>query len=895
MSVSLLSTKLHIPPVRSGLVSRTRLLDRMDRGVKGKLTLVSAPAGFGKTTLLSEWIDSFGRPVAWLSLEKGDNDPGRFWSYILAAFRTVQPDLGKNTFELEFSSPQSQIDLVLTSLINQIAGLPDPLLLILDDYQVIDSSPIQEGMTFLLDHMPAQLHLVIASRADPSWPLARWRSGGQLLEIRAADLRFSPQEAADFLNNTMGLGLSAGDITALEERTEGWVAGLQMAALSLQSRENTQEFIDAFTGSNRYIFDYLAEEVLERQPADVQEFLRRTSILDYLSASLCDAILDRAGGHSRAILDRLEKTNLFLTPVDDVRQWYRYHHLFAEILSASLKQSSSKIIPELHRRASAWYEKNGYLPEALIHALDAGDLARLVQLVERYAFTIMDSNEASVFVNWLNALPDAVINSNPWLNIARAWLLAYLGISDEKTIEQAVRKAEAQCEGTDRRLQGFIAAIRTFLGEVDIISVQEAYEQAQKAFEMLPAEEYRARAFVSYHLANLYAWHGNIPGALQALEGAYAISLSAGDLEIAMTARFEIASILRVQGKLKESMQLSLKTLRMPDTRLLAWKSKSLAAAFSYSRRGLIHLEWNELDEALQNAREGIRLCKLWGYSDYLFNAWLIYANILYEMRDLDSALKAIGEAKQFASYFSAASRIYALEALIHLAGGDLARAVAWVEQRGLSPADAPDFSDREDYLAYVRILVAEGKLDEAYRILESLRIVMETTGATTFLLYILTWQAAVLHEQGNHQKALTVLQRALVLAEPEGYIRIFINKGTGLAKLLSKAAATGNYARFAQKLLEEYRQSVGQTGPVKPASTSTGSRKILPPLVEPLSRRELEILRLLASSLSNPEIARELYLSVGTVRTHVKNIYRKLDVNRRMEAVQRARELGVI
>ncbi len=340
---------------------------------------------------------------------------------------------------------------------------------------------------------------------------------------------------------------------------------------------------------------------------------------------------------------------------------------------------------------------------------------------------------------------------------------------------------------------------------------------------------------------------------------------------------------------------MSLQTLRMPDSRLLAWKSKSLAIAFSYSRRGLVHLEWNELDEALQNAREGIRLCKLWGYSDYLFNAWLIYANILSEIGDLDSAQNAIREVKQFVSYFSAASRIYALEAVIHLAGGDLARAVEWVEQRGLRPTDAPDFSDREDYLAYVRILVAQAKLDEAYRILESLRIVMEPTGAITFLLYILTWQAAVLQEQGNHEKALTVLRRALVLAEPEGYIRIFINKGPGLAKLLSKAAEAGSCARFAQKLLEKYRQSVGRVGPVKPPSSPVESRKISPPLVEPLSRRELEILRLLGSSLSNPEIARELYLSVGTVRTHVKNIYRKLDVNRRMEAVQRARELELI
>lgn len=891
MPISLLITKLHIPLVQSGLISRTRLLDRMYEGVNGNLTLISAPAGFGKTTLLGEWIGSYGKPLAWLSLEREDNDPGRFWTYILAAFRTIQPDLGKDRIELQFTSPQSQIDFILTPLINEIAALPDPLLLILDDYHVIDSSSIQEGMIFLLEHMPTQLHLVIASRSDPAWPLAHWRTRGQLVELRAADLRFTPEEAADFLKRTMKLNLSIQEIAALEERTEGWIAGLQMAALSLQGREDAQGFIKAFTGSNRFVLDYLVEEVLGRQPMEVQEILLKTSVLEHMSASLCDAILDR--NDSRDILYKLEQANLFLVPLDEERQWYRYHHLFADILSTLLKQTDPGIVPGLHLSACAWYEDHGFLAEAMTHALAAGNLDRLARLVEQHAFTIMNANESSSFLQWLSTLPDHLTNSYPWLNIARAWLLAYLGMNDR--VDSAIRAAEVSAPPEGRRIWGYIAAMRTLAVEMDSRRIDDGIIQAGKALELLPQDEFRPRAFVCYHLANMLSGIGKTSEAFKALEEAISLSLSAGDIEMAMTAQFELAAILRSQGKLRESLRLYEKTLLMPGSNNPARKCKSLPVGYADLQKASIYLEWNVLEKALYYAQEGLRTCKLWGYSDFLYNGWYFYSSILYETGDWDGALNAINEAKRIFTEALPLNRIRALEAVINLAKGDSTTADAWIRDSDLKPEDIPNYEHRMEYYQFARILIAQGKLEEAYQILERLQVSAEKAGASTLFLHILTQQVMIIQELGYEDKALSLLQHALGLAEPEGFIRVFINKGPGMERLLIKAIASGIHASYAKELLVKFRESTGTSAIEKSQSSATADKKIHQIMVEPLSEREMEILHLLESSMNTPEIARELYISVGTVRTHIKNIYRKLNVNRRMEAIQHAKELGLL
>lgn len=892
MADTFLASKIHIPPLHGNLVNRTPLIRRLNEGVgNSRLTIISAPAGYGKSTLLREWVSQIDTPVAWLSLEKDDNDPGRFWSYMLAALQIVQSDFGRENIDTLFASQDFQVDSFLIALVNEIAARSDPLVLVLDDYHVIDSASIQEGMIFLLEHMPGQMHLVVASRADPAWPLAHWRSHSELVEIRVADLRFTIQEAADFLNRTMKLDLSARDIAALEERTEGWIAGLQMAALSLQGREDMEEFIEAFTGSNRYIFDFLVEEVIERQPAEIKDFLLKTSVLARLSSPLCDVVLDRSD--SREVLQRLEKASMFLIPLDDERRWYRYHHLFADLLSASLEQTDPGIVPTLHLRASEWYENHGFLSNAMTHALSAGDLDRLARLVEHYAFTIMNVKEASFFLNWLGSLPDHITNTYPWLNIARAWLLAYLGRTNR--IESAIRAAEASASPEDKRIRGYIAAMRTLASELGTARIDDGILQAKQALDLLPRDDLRPRAFVCYHLANLLSWNGKMSEAQQALEDSASLGLSAGDIEMAMTAQFEIAALLRSQGKLHKSLQMYEDTLRMANTINPDFINKSLSVGYAYLCMAIIYLEWNDLEKSIDFTQAGLQICKMWGYSDYLLNGYIIYSTILYETGDLEGALNAIHEAKSIFPGSLPFDRVHSLEAIILLARGDLKSAENWIKQSGLSSEQIPEISHRAELLHFAKILVAQGKLDKAYRILEGLRNTAEQVGSGDLLLKILTQQAIISQDQGKYEQALGLIQHALGVAEPEGYIRVFLNKGAGMEQLLLQAISAGIYRDYSKKLLEKFQGSAGTSPAVNLQTGTTAEMKVHQALDESLSERELEILRLLESSMNTPEIARELYISVGTVRTHIKNIYRKLDVNRRMEAIQRAREVGLI
>ena len=418
MPTSILATKLYIPPPRSKAVPRPRLVARLNEGLHRKLTLISAPAGFGKTTLVSEWVAGCERPVAWLSLDEGDNDLARFLAYLVAALQTITADMGKGLLAGLQSPQPPPIELILTTLLNEITTIPDHFVLVLDDYHVIDAQPVDHALTFLLEHLPPQMHLVIATREDPQLPLARLRARGQLTELRAADLRFTPSEAAEFLNQVMGLNLSADDIAALETRTEGWIAGLQMAALSMQGRSDTASFIQAFTGSHRFVLDYLVEEVLQRQPERVRSFLLQTAILDRLSGPLCDAVTGREDG--RGMLDALERGNLFVVPLDDRRQWYRYHHLFADVLQARLMEEQPDQVSGLHRRASAWYEQNGLPSDAIRHALAAEDFERAADLIELAGPMVEESSLTATWLGWVRALPDELVRIRPVLSVRYA-------------------------------------------------------------------------------------------------------------------------------------------------------------------------------------------------------------------------------------------------------------------------------------------------------------------------------------------------------------------------------------------------------------------------------------------------------------------------------------------
>jgi LuxR family transcriptional regulator, maltose regulon positive regulatory protein len=899
VSDTLLATKIHIPPLRSNLVTRPHLIKRLNDGItqNHRLTLISAPAGYGKSTLLVEWVSQLDNQVAWVSLEKGENNPLRFWNYFVTALFTL-PDLHQTCISGSFlralQSPQPPpIDSLLVDLVNDLSKLEVGVVLVLDDLHSIIEGQIHQDLVFLIDHLPKSshgLHLVVASRMDPPWPLARWRVRDDLTELRSKDLRFSPANATTFLNDSMGLKLSTQDIALLEQRTEGWIAGLQMAALSMQNQEYVTGFLEGFSGTHRFLLDYLFEEVLSQQAPEKLKFLLHTSLLEHISAPLCNSITDCQD--SQEMLLELEKSNLFLVPMDDERHWYRYHHLFSDMLQFHLRKSYPEIIPALHVKASIWYEQNGYLSHALTHAIAANDLERLIGLVKKYAFTILEADQASFFLCWLNSLPDTVMGSSPWLYLARAWLSAYLGQFEE--IEPSIRESEKYANQADRRLMGYIAAMWTLMGEFEYRRI-DGIPHARQALELLPQEEYQARAFVSYHLSNILSGTGDVLLALKALEDASTWSLAVGDSEMAMTAQFQRAYVLYVLGRLTESLQEFEKTFRMADSSYPDKKYKSLSVGFAYSQLSLLYLEWNNTSEALRYASEGLEICKRWGYLDYIYEALITLAEILLAIGDLESALGAIQEAKQAIKNPAILNRPDSFEAVINLARGEIESAYAWITRCSLFSKDTIEYVHWQVYLHLAVILQAQGKLSEAYEIMERLVSIMERAGAVTPLMKTLTQLIIILHNLKDDERALSLLQHALAIAKSEGYVRVFTSKGSPMDSLLQLALRRGIEKEYINQLLPAFRLSPARREISRPALPKSYDKYHATDLSDPLSDRELQVLHLLDSSLSSVAISRELYLSTHTVRTHIRNIYSKLGVHGRHEAIQKAKDTGLL
>ena len=866
----------------------------------GKLILISVPAGFGKTTLLSEWVAGCGRPVAWVSLDKADNDPARFWAYVIFALQTAHPNVGEAALAALQSPQPPPIEMPLTSLINEIAEIPDPLVLVLDDFHMITGHQVHDGITFLVDNLPPQMHLVLSSRANPPWPLARMRARREITELRVDDLRFTPAEAAAFLNDVMGLGLSAEEIATLDTRTEGWIAGLQMAALSMQGRTDVTAFIKAFSGSHRFVLDYLVEEVLDRQSSAIQAFLLKTSILDRLTALLCDVVTD--SNDSQTILIQLEQANLFLVPLDDERRWYRYHRLFADLLRSRLQQTQADQVPTLHCRASEWYEKNDLIAEAVSHALTAGDIERVARLVEGNALAMMDRGELTTLVGWLDALPDEVVCSRPWLCVAHAWVLAYAGQAD--AVEPLLRDAEKALDGFDQaakadvegqRIAGHIAAIRTYVAGLRG-DMSRSAELAREALERLSEEDLMARGWTALMLGFALRYKGDLVGAAHALAEATAISQMAGDSHVVMLVLCELAALQFLQGRLHKAAATCRDALQSADEYARRGGQRLPVTGYAYARMSNVLREWNDLEAALRHAREGLELCKQWRQADALLEGYIHLARALQAIGDADGALSAIQEAKQVASDVSPWFVVYAeaYEARLWLAQGDVATAALWAQESGLSIDDDLSFQYEFIYRTLARILVTQSRsdptgrlLDEALGLLAQLLQVVEVVGAMGSAIEILVLQAMALQAQGEGDQALTALERALSLAEPEGFVRIFIDEGAPMGRLLRQAIAHGSAADYAGKLLAALEKETKDERQIEQPCPS--------PLVEPLSERELEVLRLLTTHLSSTEIAKELCISVNTTRSHIKNIYSKLNVHRRVEAIQRAEELELL
>jgi LuxR family maltose regulon positive regulatory protein len=905
----LLETKLYVPRPRRGLVPRPRLSQRLDRGTTSKLMLISAPAGFGKTTLLTEWLaagpaaPADERLAAWLSLDRADNDPASFWTYVIAALQTVAPGIGESALTLLQAPQPPPIETVLTALLNDLGAITGDIVLVLDDYHVIDARDVQDAMAFLLDHLPPRLHVVIASRTDPALPLARLRARGELVETRAAELRFTPDEAAAYLNEMMGLQLTARDVAALEGRTEGWIAALQLAALSMQGRDDVAGFIAGFTGDDRYVVDYLAEEVLQRQSDRVQTFLLQTSILGRLSGPLCDAVTGQGGG--KAMLEALDRGNLFLVPLDDRRRWYRYHHLFADVLQARLLDEQPDQVPDLHQRASAWYQQNGEPAVAIGHALAAGDFERAADLAELEIPAMSRTRQEAMVRGWLEVIPDEVVRVRPVLSVGFAGAL--LSVGELEGVESRLRDAERWLDvttGTDarsvarsaemvvadeeeyRRLPGMIELYRAALA-LARGDVPGTVRHARGALDLALAEDHLCRAGAS-GILGLASWAS---GDLEAGHSAYAECMAglrrAGHIADTFGCALALADIRLVQGRLGEAMRTYEQALqRVPEQGGPVLRG----TADMYVGMSGVHRERNDLHTATQQLLRSQELGEHTGLPQNRYRWRVAMARIRRAEGDLDGALDLLNEAEcvYVGDFFPNVRPVPALRARIWIAQGRLGDALGWAREQGLSVDDDLSYLREFEHITLARVLMAryqderaERSVHEAIRLLDRLLRAAEEGERAGSVIEILVLRALAYQRHGDIPAALSCLERAVTLAEPEGYVRVFADEGPPMASLLRVAARQQTAGNYVRQLLAAVTETE-QNGPVKQA------------LIEPLSERELDVLRLLGTELDGPAIARELMVSLNTVRTHTKHIYAKLAVTNRRAAVRRAAELDL-
>ena len=944
MPAPLLATKFYIPPPRHLAVPRVRLIERLNEGLLAdrRLTLVSAPAGFGKTTLLSEWIadgrflnadsESFAREksvpnpqsrighqkFAWLSLDEGDNDPARFLTYLIAALQTIAPDCGQGMLAaLEATQAQPPVEALLTTLLNELAAIPNRFVFVLDDYHTLDCTPINDALTFLIDHLPPNLRLVIASREDPPLPLARLRVRGQLTELRAADLRFTPDETADFLNRVMGLNLSAENVVALEARTEGWIAGLQLAAISMQGRSDVAGFIGSFTGSHRFVLDYLMEEVLRRQPERVRNFLLQTSILDRLSGSLCNAVTDQNDG--QALLETLERGNLFVIPLDDQRQWWRYHHLFAEVLQAHLKETQADRVFEIHRRASAWFEQHDLPADAIQHALAAKDFDRAAGLVELIGPATEDGRiQSTAFLGWLKALPIELIHRRPVLNVWYAYTLLGQGEMEaaaarfqdaERRLEPAVATAEMVVVDREQfqLLPATIAIGRAYIAQT-LGNIPDTVKHASRVLELVPEDQHRRRAQAAMMLGMTHWASGNLPAAERVFAD-YTLKLRAsGNLPDAISTSMVLAEIRLTLGRLHAAIETVEQCLQFVRDQ---GEPVPLEIADLHRELSELYLEQGNLEVAAHHLQIAKELGDKAGLPILRYRLCLAQARFNQAQADLAGALAMLAEAARLyiRSPLPDFRPIPALKARLWLAQGRLTNALEWAREPGLSPDDDLSYLREFEYITFAKILIAQyqsdrlsGDIHAATRLLDRLLHAAEEGCRIGSVIEILILQARAHQAQGNTSAALAVLDRALTLAEPEGYVRVFVEEGEAMRLLIAdcrvliekqKRDRDRQLIDYTRKLLTAFAsQTAGPQSAFANQKSEIKNQQL--EMVEPLSERELEVLRLLKTELSGPEIARELMVSLSTLRTHTQNIYTKLGVTNRRAAVRRAEELNL-
>ncbi len=909
----LIRTKLHQPYTRPGLVSRPRLQEQIAQGLSGPLTLITAPAGFGKTTLVASCVAGCGMPIAWLSLDKDDNQAGRFLKYLVAALQEAEQTIGSEAAQLVMATQPAPSEAVLTSLINDLDTADGEIALVLDDYQFISSQAVHEEVAFLLEHCPKIFHLVIASRSDPPLGLARLRARGQMVELRAADLRFTASEAAEYLNEVMGLHLDAGSVALLEERTEGWIAGLQMAALSMRDRKDVIGFIEGFSGTNRYILDYLLEEVLASQSPEIQHFLLHTSILERLTAPLCDAITEfrewKAGSRdesllspldSRSILEYLERANLFLVPLDDERMWYRYHHLFADLLRSQLQKSlGAQGVALLHLRAAEWYEQNGLTLEAIHHASMASDFDRVERLIEQNYFELMNRGEMSSIRFWTKKLSKELVYSRPRLCIYEAMSRSWFGELDEADLllKEAEKRIRSQLSDPDMQsMLGFLIYVQSRVAAMHG-DMRRAIALNLTARENTLAEDLGMQLTIGITLGMEYFLDGDFNNASKTLEEVIVSGYTFNDITDGVAAYGILARLYAIQGQLHKSYEQFQKAAQW-----LHEASGSHLGSTSIIEVGITDVlyQWNDLEAALAHLKQGLDLIPSWGKADDMALACTTLSRILLAQGNRVAAGEAIEKAIQLIHtcgvFSEAQSTVETAQVKFWLEQGDWQAATRWAasfEDKEASDSDDPfRFKVELAQITRARVFVVQNKLDDAIGLLAHLEETARSYGRMGRLLEIMILKALVMQRVGDTAQADIALTNSLALAEPEGYLRIFLDEGQSMQMLLAQWLAHANAGPlrdYAIHLLSQFDVE-SHTIPVAHGKASPAGD-----LVDPLSQRELEVLHLMALGRTNQEIARQLIVSEGTVKAHTASIYRKLDVANRTEAVARARQLGIL
>ncbi len=911
MASPLLQTKLYIPHSKSPRVSRPHLLGKLDCLRERKLALISAPAGFGKTTLLSEWIEQQGQQpplkFAWLSLDANDNNPARFLNYFIGALQQVDVTFTDEVLPVLQAFQISSIKEIWEILAVQIVSQSSQIALVLDDYQFIDAPIIHEGITYMLEQMPPCMHLVISTRADPPLPLSRLRVRGDLVELRVNDLRFSSEEIAGFLDLWLGKKLSTADQVEIGARTEGWIAGLQLAALAMQGlvekafgdEDILSAFVHRLSGNTRFIMDYLVEEVLQRLPEELRSFLLQTSILEHLTAPLCDTITDGHG--SQVILDELEKTNLFLFPMDDERGWYRYHSLFADLLRSFLQHDQPAKIPELHSKASAWYEGRGMMEEAIQHALKVPDPNEAARLMEKAAVSTLLSGEALTLQNWSKRISDEQARQRPLLFVCLAW--AFL-LSDK--MEQAdqylslVDQDQIFLSPSAPDLQGLVLSaysmLAFFKGDYEI-----AIQYSRQALEQLPPEQTYLRGVLAYSFGCGYEMIGEDDVAFQSFQEARQISHAFGNRTVELSALKKLGDLHKRHGQLHQavlSYQQALQLGRIREGQYLPIE------AITVSALGQVLYEWNQLEEAERYLLQGVELSRKLDKPFALLSNLKNLALIRWVQGDRDNALHFFRETEQimleFPPHPSAAHQVALQQVRLYLQMGETQAAVRLAQLYGQKWKSGQAYTIESMAILWTRVWLAQDNTSEAIATLEHALPLARKAGRWGVIIELLVLQALALAMAHQLPSALAAVEEALNLAEPEGYTRIFLDEGEPMARLLrmvyrSKEKGAREYEA---KLLEGLLSAEAPELPVSPAFPTdmpVGKSVDHPVLIDPLGERELEVLRLIVEGYSNQEIAEKLFITLGTVKAHLSHIYTKLDVRSRTQAIVKANQLHLL